>query len=110
MNFKISEHKISKVIKGYLQSFFIDGNFDWIKEIEIEVSNTKLSGWKDSYPVFKYNVTLNEDFVPTLYIADLAAKIDDVHNLIFPKTVDGPIAFYSIYLIYPDGRVRPLFQ
>lgn len=110
MNFKISEHKISKVIKGYLQPFFIEGDFDWLKEIEIEVSNTKVSGWKDLYPVINYKVILNENFVPTLYIADLALKIGDVQNLIFPKTIDGPTTFYSIYLIYPDGRVRALFH
>lgn len=110
MNFKISEHKISKVIKGYLQSFLIDGNFDWVKEIEIEISDTKISGWKDFYPVFKYKVILNENSVPVPYIDDLTTKINDVHDLIFPKTVDGPTAFYSIYLIYPDGRVRSFFH
>ena len=54
MKLILSENKLIKVIQKYLKPLFIQPKFNWVNDIEINVSDTKKSGWKESYPVFEY--------------------------------------------------------
>ena len=108
MKLILSENKLVSVIHKYLKPLFIQDKFDWVDNIEINVSDTKNSGWKESYPVFEYLILSKEDFVPTSYIAELILNILEIHNLIFVSDKDVPTAFYNIKMSYPDGTIREL--
>lgn len=108
MKLILSENKLVKVIHKYLKPLFIQRNFNWVSDIEINVSDTKKSGWKESYPVFEYLIFSKEEFVPTSYIAELIMNIQEIHNLIFIKKDGVPTAFYQIKMVYPNGNIRDL--
>jgi hypothetical protein len=108
MKLILSENKLIKVIHKYLKPLFIQSKFNWVNDIEINVSDTKKSGWKESYPVFEYLIFSKEDFVPTSYIAEMILNIQEIHNLIFINNKDVPTAFYTIKMVYPNGNIRDL--